>query len=117
MRELWQFYVDNYEKLMEQVIRHLNLTLVSVLLACAISIPLGVLIARKARLSGPVLTITGILQTIPSIALLGFLIPVLGIGMKPAIFALFLYSLLPIVRNVYTGINGMDANDREAARA
>ena len=117
MKELWQFYVENYEKLMEQVIRHLNLTLVSVLLACAISIPLGVLIARKARLSGPILTITGILQTIPSIALLGFLIPVLGIGMKPAIFALFLYSLLPIVRNVYTGINGMDANIREAARA
>lgn len=117
MSELWAFYSENSVKLADQVVRHLNLTLLSVLLACTLSIPLGILIARKAKLSGPVLNITGILQTIPSIALLGFLIPVLGIGIKPAVFALFLYSLLPIVRNVYTGIRGIDAKITEAARA
>ncbi len=117
MKQLWEFYLENSDKLAEQVIRHLNLTMLSVLLACALSLPLGIWIARKTRLSGPVLNVTGILQTIPSIALLGFLIPVLGIGMTPAIFALFLYSLLPIVRNVYTGITGIDAKVREAALA
>jgi len=116
MNELISFYAANSEKLKSQLLEHLYLTATSVLLACALSIPLGILIAKKQKLSSTILNLTGILQTIPSIALLGFLIPVLGIGARPAIFALFLYSLLPILRNVYTGIHGIDRTVRESAR-
>ena len=83
----------------------------------AIGLQLGILIANKRKLSGTVLGIAGVFQTIPSIALLGFLIPVLGIGAKPAIFALLLYALLPIIRNTYTGIIEVNPAIKEAAKA
>ncbi|MBV8251609.1 MAG: ABC transporter permease/substrate-binding protein [Chitinophaga sp.] len=102
-------------KLLQQTITHTGLTFISVLLAIAIGLPLGILISRRQRLSGIVLGIAGVLQTIPSIALLGFMIPLLGIGAKPAIVALFLYALLPIIRNTYTGILGVDSAITEAA--
>lgn len=108
MIDLYHFYLQNSERLFGQLAEHLGLVVISVLLACIISIPLGIYIAHKSKISSVVLNTTGILQTIPSIALLGFLIPVLGIGWAPAIFALFLYSLLPILRNVYTGITEID---------
>ena len=117
MTELWNFYQNNTRELLEQLVEHLSLTLFSVLLAIALSVPLGIFIYKRQKLSPGVLYAVGILQTIPSIALLGFLIPLLGIGVKPAIFALFLYSLLPIVRNVYTGLNEIDPSITEAARA
>ncbi|MBC9913324.1 ABC transporter permease/substrate-binding protein [Chitinophaga varians] len=102
-------------KLLEQTLTHTGLTFISVLIAVCIGVPAGILISRRKKLAGPVLGITGILQTIPSIALLGFMIPLLGIGPKPAIVALFLYALLPVVRNTYTGILGVDPNITEAA--
>jgi osmoprotectant transport system permease protein len=86
------------------------------LIAIAIGIPLGILITRIKRLEGPVLGIAGILQTIPSLALLGFMIPLFGIGIKTAVAALFLYSLLPIIRNTFTGIKDVDKSTIEAAR-
>ncbi|KAI9449148.1 hypothetical protein F5148DRAFT_1291787 [Russula earlei] len=79
-------------------------------------LPLGILIAHRKRLSGIVLGIAGVLQTIPSIALLGFLIPLAGIGARPAIIALLLYALLPIIRNTFTGITGVDTAIKEAAK-
>ncbi|WP_160712793.1 ABC transporter permease/substrate-binding protein [Chitinophaga solisilvae] len=103
-------------KLLEQTLTHTGLTFISVLIAVCIGVPLGILIIRRKRLSGLVLGIAGVLQTIPSIALLGFMIPLLGIGPKPAIVALFLYALLPIIRNTYTGISGVDNSVTEAAR-
>lgn len=102
-------------KLLEQTLTHTGLTFISVLIAVCIGVPAGILISRHKRLAGPVLGVTGVLQTIPSIALLGFMIPLLGIGPKPAIVALFLYALLPVVRNTYTGILGVDPNITEAA--
>ncbi|SKA31561.1 osmoprotectant transport system permease protein [Chitinophaga eiseniae] len=102
-------------KLLEQTLTHTGLTFISVLIAVCIGVPAGILISRRKKLAGPVLGITGVLQTIPSIALLGFMIPLLGIGPKPAIVALFLYALLPVVRNTYTGILGVDPNITEAA--
>lgn len=116
MNDLLRFYRENLPKLGDQIVEHIGLTVFSVLLACLLSIPVGIWIAKKQKFSGIVLNITGILQTIPSIALLGFLIPVLGIGVRPAIFTLFLYSLLPIVRNVYTGITEIDITITESAR-
>jgi osmoprotectant transport system permease protein len=84
--------------------QHLFLVLVSLALSVGVGVPLGIFAARRRRLAQPILSTVGIIQTIPSLALLAFLIPVLSIGDKPAIAALFLYSLLPIVRNTYTGI-------------
>lgn len=102
--------------LLDQTFVHIGLTFTSLCLAIIVALPLGVLIARKTQLSVSVLTVSGILQTIPSIALLGFLIPFVGIGAKPAIITLFLYALLPIVRNTYTGIRNVDAAVIDAAK-
>jgi len=114
---LWQFMLLESDKLLNQTLQHIGLTFISLIFAVSIGLPLGVLIARKRRLSGAVLGIAGVLQTIPSIALLGFMIPVLGIGAKPAIVALLIYALLPIIRNTYTGIIGIDKHVIEAAKA
>lgn len=108
---------EQSDKLLNQTLQHLGLTFISLFLAIAVGLPLGIFIARKRKLSGSVLGFAGILQTIPSIALLGFMIPVLGIGAKPAIVALLIYALLPIIRNTYTGIVGINADVKEAAVA
>ncbi len=109
------FLLDNQEKLFEQLLEHIGLTFLSLLLAIALAVPVGIWVARQQKFAGAALGVAGILQTIPSIALLGALIPILGIGIKPAIFALFLYALLPILRNTYTGITEVDAAVKEAA--
>lgn len=111
-----EFLQSQADKLLQQTLTHINLTLVSVVIAILIGVPLGILVARKPKLAGTVLGAAGVMQTIPSIALLGFMIPLLGIGPQPAIVALFLYALLPIVRNTYTGIKGVDATVIEAAK-
>ena len=116
-QSLWQFMSMESDKLLNQSLQHIGLTFISLLLAIAIGLPLGILIARKRKLSGTILGIAGVLQTVPSIALLGFMIPVLGIGAKPAIVALLIYALLPIIRNTYTGIIGIDKHITEAAKA
>jgi osmoprotectant transport system permease protein len=116
-QSLWQFIIEQQEKLLTQVVQHLGLTFLSLILAIIIGVPLGILIARKRKFSGPVLGIAGILQTIPSIALLGFMIPAFGIGARPAIIALLIYALLPIIRNTYTGITEVSATVIEAATA
>jgi osmoprotectant transport system permease protein len=104
------------DSLLRALAEHLQLTAIALVIAIAIGVPLGVHIARARFLSGPVLALVSTIQTIPSVAFLGFLIPFLGIGMKPAVVVLFLYSLLPIVRNTYTGVVGVDAAAIEAAR-
>ncbi|MFC4210928.1 ABC transporter permease/substrate-binding protein [Pedobacter lithocola] len=114
---LWQFMSMESDKLLSQTVQHIGLTFISLLFAIAIGLPLGILIARKRKLAGAILGIAGVLQTVPSIALLGFMIPVLGIGAKPAIVALLIYALLPIIRNTYTGIIGIDKDIIEAAKA
>jgi osmoprotectant transport system permease protein len=98
--------------------QHLALVGLSVAIACAIGIPLGVLAAFAAPLRQPVLAMTGVLQTVPSLALLAMLIPLLGaIGTLPALVALTTYALLPIVRNTCTGVAGVPSGLRDAARA
>ena len=116
-QNLWQFILEHHQKLLIQVGQHLWLTFMSLLLAIAIGVPLGVLIARKRRLARPLLGTAGVLQTVPSIALLGFMIPVFGIGATPAIVALLIYALLPILRNTYTGITEVNPLVTEAAKA
>ena len=96
-----------------------HLVLVSISLSAAIflAIPLGILAARRQRLGQIVLGVAGIIQTIPSLALFVFMIPLLGIGGPPAILALFLYSLLPIIRNTYTGLKDIPSTILESALA
>jgi osmoprotectant transport system permease protein len=96
--------------------RHLFLVFVSLALGIVVGVPLGIWAARSRKAASPILSTVGLIQTIPSLALLAFLIPILHeIGTAPAIIALFLYSLLPIVRNTYTGLTGIAPELREAA--
>ncbi len=98
--------------------QHLFLVFVSLALSVLVAIPLGIWAAHSPRAAQPILSITGLIQTIPSLALLAFLIPLLHqIGPVPAIVALFLYSLLPIVRNTYTGLTDIAPSLRESALA
>ncbi len=94
---------------------HLLLVSVSLSAAVMFSVPLGVLAFRSPKLAKPILGVVGVIQTLPSLALLVFMIPLLGLGAKPAIVALFLYSLLPIVRNTYSGLTQIPGPLREAA--
>ena len=112
----FSFGQEQAGKILEQSITHTGLTFISLFFAILIGLPLGILITQQKRLASTVLGLAGILQTIPSIALLGFMIPVLGIGAQPAIVALFLYALLPIIRNTYTGITQVDRVVKDAAR-
>ncbi len=117
---LWKQFIQQlemrYEDLLYSIWTHIELVLLSMLLAICIAVPLGILITRVRSLATPVISGAGILQTIPSLAMLGFMIPIFGIGIKTAIAALFLYSLLPIIRNTYTGIRDVDKSVTEAAR-
>lgn len=93
---------------------HIQITLVALLLANLIAIPTGVLLTRHRSWAEPVIGVSAVFQTVPSLALLGFLIPLLGIGVMPAIVALTIYGLLPILRNTYIGILGVNRAAVEA---
>ncbi|MFQ6045926.1 MAG: ABC transporter permease [Gemmatimonadales bacterium] len=113
------FVLENRRDLLTHTLEHLGLVGLSTLIAVAIGVPLGVAVTRRVRLRGPVLGLANVFQTIPSLALFGFLIPLPllgGIGARTAIVALVVYGLLPIVRNTYTGIVEVDQSVREAAR-
>lgn len=116
---LLDFWASNRGEVLRLVLQHLFLVGVATGLAVAVGVPLGVLLTRRPALSGPVLGVANVLQTVPSLALFGFLIPLPllgGIGARTAIVALVLYALLPIMRNTYTGIRGIDPAVREAGR-
>ena len=116
----WAFLQQNWSELLGLLRQHLWLVLISTFVAVAIGVPTGILLTRKQSLRNPVLGIANVMQTIPSLALFGFLIPlpfIGGIGARTAVVALVLYALLPIIRNTVTGILGVDRNVREAAVA
>ncbi len=113
------FLIKYAPEILQHTLEHLFLVSIAIVIAILIGIPLGILITRITILRQPILIIANILQTIPSLALFGLLIPVRyigGIGAKPAIVALTLYSFLPIIRNTYTGIINVDPAIREAGR-
>ena len=101
---------------LDSLVSHMWLTLVALGFAILIAVPLGILLTRHEKFSDFVIGITSVFQTIPSLALLGFMIPLFGIGTTPAIIALTIYGLLPILRNTYTGIMGVDSGAKEAGR-
>src|SRR6266480_4898101 len=114
------FLQENWPELLTHLREHLELVLISTGVAVLIGIPTGILLTRKQSLRGPVLGVANVMQTIPSLALFGFLIPlpyIGGIGARTAVVALVLYALLPIIRNTVTGILGVEPTVREAAVA
>ena len=116
---VFQFMVQNHDQVLELTLEHLWLVGISTLLAVLIGIPLGIVIAHWPVLNKPVLASANIIQTIPSLALFGFLLPLPWLGERAdrlAILALTLYALLPLIRNTYTGIRGVDPAVVEAGR-
>jgi len=105
------------DRLYKNTLDHLLLVLISLSAAILVSIPLGIYAIKRKKAGQLVLAIAGILQTIPSLAILVFMIPLLGIGAYPAMMALFLYSLLPIIRNTHSGINDIPRHITESAIA
>ena len=115
-----EFLKANWADILSHIAQHVWLVFISIAIAAIIALPLGILITRRKRLRGPVLGIANVMQTIPSLALFGFLIPlpfIGGIGPRTAVVALVFYALLPIIRNTVTGIAGVDRSVREAAVA
>ena len=115
-----EFLKANWSDILSHIGQHVWLVFISIAIAVAIALPVGILITRRKRLRAPVLAIANVMQTIPSLALFGFLIPlpfIGGIGPRTAIVALVFYALLPIIRNTVTGILGIDKSVREAAVA
>jgi osmoprotectant transport system permease protein len=116
---LVRFYLNNAQEVLGLLGQHVLLVLVSTTIAVAIGVPVGILLTRRPSWRRAVLGLANVFQTIPSLALFGFLIPLPllgGIGARTAIVALVVYALLPIVRNTYTGIAGIDPAVREAGR-
>jgi osmoprotectant transport system permease protein len=107
---------DVVSDLLMKTLRHLELTFLALFLALIVALPLGIALYWHPAVANPVLYITGLFQTIPSIALLAMLIPLTGIGITPAIVALFLYALLPILRNTTTGLRSVDPLYTKVAR-
>ncbi len=105
------------ERIVGRTLEHLQLVGLSLACALLVALPLGVLAARRRRLGQAVLALTGVLQTLPSLAVFVFMIPLFGIGARPAIAALFLYSLLPIVRNTHAGLTSLPRELRQTAEA
>ncbi|PNZ70619.1 ABC transporter permease [Staphylococcus croceilyticus] len=114
---MMQFLTENAGALFSKTLEHLYISVVSLLIAIIIAVPLGILLSKTKRLSKIALTIAGILQTIPTLAVLALMIPLFGVGKVPAIIALFLYVLLPILNNTVIGVQNIDGNVREAGRS
>jgi len=113
----WFVYVrDNFEFILEETIAHARIVLIVVALATVFSILLGVLVSRRPILRTMSLSVAGILLTIPSLALFALFIPVVGIGNRPAMIALFLYAILPILRNTVTGLDSVSPAVVESAK-
>lgn len=116
----WKFFVTHRSEILQATLDHLTLVLIAMAIAIAIAVPLGMLIVQHPRLRTIALGVASVFQTIPSLALFGFLIPIPfigGIGRRTAIVALVLYALLPILRNTYVGLTNIDHAILEAAEA
>ena len=113
--QILQIFWDRRELFITCLLEHIRISLTAVLCAGILGILTGILISRHKKAAGVVLGIVNVIYTIPSISLLGFLIPLTGLGNRTAIIALTVYGLLPIVRNTYTGLTTVDATILEVA--
>lgn len=113
---MMEFFADHGDALITAIGEHIFLSLASLTLGIIVAIPIGILLSLVPKLANPVITIASVLQTIPTLALLALMVIVLGVGTLPSIIALFIYSLLPILRNAYLGMIGVDPHLVDAAK-
>ncbi|MBC6308008.1 ABC transporter permease [Listeria sp. FSL L7-1582] len=116
MDAITQFFQDNGHDLLVKTWEHLYISLSAVILGIVVAVPVGILLTRSPKIANFVIGIVSVLQTVPSLAILAFIIPILGVGKIPAIVALFIYSVLPIMRNTFIGVRGVDKNLIESGR-
>lgn len=117
MQALINAFQERQGQLWQTLLEHIQISFIAILIAVLITVPLGIYLTRHTKVAESIINVTAVLQTIPSLALLGLLIPLFGIGKVPAIIALVVYALLPILRNTYTGIRDVDDALIEAAKA
>ncbi|WP_018592418.1 ABC transporter permease [Terrisporobacter glycolicus] len=116
LKEVFQLYIDRSDFFLEILLQHMMICGIAIVIASIIGILLGIIISEFKTTTSPVLSLVNFIYTIPSIALLGFFIPISGIGDKTAIIALTIYALLPMVRSTYTGIETIDSAIIESAK-
>ncbi|MBM0867432.1 osmoprotectant transport system permease protein [Staphylococcus auricularis] len=116
LQQLADYYAVNFGYLWDLFIKHLLMSVYGVLFGAIVGIPVGILIARYAKLSSVIITIANIIQTVPVIAMLAMLMLVMGLGTNTVVLTVFLYALLPIIKNTYTGIVGVDENIKDAGK-
>ncbi|MDQ0929301.1 osmoprotectant transport system permease protein [Bacillus atrophaeus] len=116
MNQTVQFLQTNGGEMLYKTWEHLYISIIAVILGILVAVPLGIVLTRMKKGAGLVIGIVNIIQTLPSLAILAFFIPLLGVGKVPAIVALFFYSVLPILRNTYTGILGVNKNLLESGK-
>lgn len=112
----YEMFVDRWDIVVLATQEHLFMVMLSMLFAVGISVPLGIILSRWSSFAEPIIGVAAVAQTIPSLALVGIIMMFVGIGKPPAIMALTIYAILPILRNTYTGIQGIDASAIEAGR-
>src|SRR5699024_5793288 len=116
METFQTFLMDYGDQLLFKTWEHLYISVISVVLGIIVAVPLGVVLTRVPKVADKIMALVGIIQTFPTLAILAFFIPLIGIGKIPAIVALFFYSLLPILRNTYTGVSSLDEGLIDAGR-
>ena len=112
----YQFLLENSDRFFELFTQHLQLVIASELLAIAVAIPLGILATRSERAKGPILSIGNVAQTVPTLAIIALVYPLLGLGFRPSLVGLFAYAILPILTNTITGIEDVEEGTIEAAK-
>lgn len=104
-------------ELIDKTLEHFFISIVSLAIGIFIAVPIGILLAKKKKLSNAILTTAGVLQTVPTLALLALMIPIFGVGKTPAIIALSIYILLPILNNTILGVQNIDSDVKEAGKS
>lgn len=111
------FFQEYGGQLISKTIEHFYISIIALLIAIFVAVPLGILLSKTTRTANVVLTIAGVLQTIPTLAVLAIMIPIFGVGKTPAIVALFIYVLLPILNNTVLGVKNIDKNVIQAGQS
>ena len=111
------FFQEYGGQLISKTIEHFYISIIALLIAIVVAVPLGILLSKTTRTANVVLTIAGVLQTIPTLAVLAIMIPIFGVGKTPAIVALFIYFLLPILNNTVLGVKNIDKNVIQAGQS
>ncbi len=111
------FLQEYGSQLLSKAVEHFYISMFALLLAIVVAVPLGILLSKTQRTANVVLTVAGVLQTIPTLAVLAIMIPIFGVGKTPAIVALFIYVLLPILNNTVLGVKNIDKNVIQAGQS